>query len=84
MIAFTYCETGPRVVIVCDSCGRQIERAAAALVVRWAGSSALVCHGDACLDLLRLQYPSTIREPSMPLETAIDQIAGIRQKEPTA
>ena len=75
MIAFTICETGPRVAIVCDSCGKTIDRSADGLVVRWAGSSALVCHAGACLDVLRLQYPSTVREPVIELVDALEQLS---------
>jgi hypothetical protein len=35
-------------------------------------------HDGACLDLLRLQYPSTLRAAVVPLTDAIDQLVAIR------
>ena len=72
MIQFT---TPDRIAIVCDSCSKPIDRPAPAVVVRWAGRAALVVHDGACLDLLRLQYPSTTREPVLPLAVALEQLA---------
>jgi hypothetical protein len=84
MIQFTATADGRRLAIVCESCARSIESAADAVVVPWAARSALVVHDGACLDLLRLQYPSTLRAAVVPLTDAIDQLAAIRDAGGTA
>jgi hypothetical protein len=78
MIQFIHTADGRRLAIVCDSCSRSIESAATAVVVPWATRAALVVHDGACLDVLRLQYPSTLRAAVVPLAEAIDQLTAIR------
>lgn len=66
-----------RVVIACDACSKPITRAADAVMVPWASRTALVCHKSVCLASLRLQYPSTAREPVVELADALEQLAGL-------
>jgi hypothetical protein len=79
MIQFT---TPGQLTIVCDACSRSIDQAAAAVVVPWATRAALVVHDGACLDLLRLQYPSTLRAEVVGLADALDQLEAIRRPAP--
>lgn len=67
----------PVVVIACEACGKPIDDVAAAVLVPWAGRTALACHRGECLAALRLQYPSTTGEAVVGLADAIEQLAGL-------